>query len=46
MGFIKTKAEFQLMKADIIKKIDKFMDDYDNFTRKTSSKYWRVSGSY
>lgn len=47
MGLIvKTKAEFQLMKDDILDKLDKFIDDYDKFTRKVGSKYWRVSGAF
>jgi hypothetical protein len=44
MGIIKTRAEYDKMKIDILKKIDNFIYDYNEFTRKTNSKYWRVCG--
>jgi len=41
MAIVKTKAEYELMKKDILTKIDKFLLDYGDFTRKTAPKHWR-----
>lgn len=44
MSIVKTKDEFELMKKDILSKIDKFVLDYTDFTMKVSPKNWRSTG--
>lgn len=44
MKFVLTKKEFDKDKKEILNKLDIFMKDYDNFTKKVKPKYWRETG--
>ena len=46
MGVIKTKKEFQLMKDEMIQKVDSFLKDFHDFTSSVSPNNWRTIGSY
>jgi hypothetical protein len=46
MNVIKTKKEFQLMKDEMIQKVDDFMKNFDDFSRSISPSDWRTIGSY
>jgi len=44
MSIVKTQEEYEEMKKDFTNKIDKFLLDFNEFSRKTSPKYWRSFG--
>jgi len=46
MGVIKTKKQFELMKSEMIKKIDDFMKNFNDFSRSISPDDWRSVGKY
>jgi len=45
MKAIKSKKEFKLMKDEISKKLDDFIESYDIFIKSVSPNYWRTTGN-
>ena len=43
MKFVKTPEEYEKLKNNFSKKIDKFLKDYNDFLNYTSPYYWRSS---
>lgn len=46
MGVIKTKKQFELMKSEMIQKVDDLMKNFHEFTNSISPNNWRTIGSY
>jgi hypothetical protein len=46
MKYVKTPDEFDKLKQKMLKKLIRFIDDYEEFSKYTSPSSWRLSGHH
>lgn len=46
MKYVKSKKEYDKLKNDMIDQIEDLMKNYEEFSKSTSSKYWRNTGTH